>query len=281
MVNGYPANFRTVSGQVYAGGVPDQNFLKFFKNTLNGRTVISLDANVAKNIDAIVKSLKMNHVIIPIDSGSSVLTDSIKSLVRQIQSNLIDNSQPVYIHCLHGSDRTGLTVALYRVIKQNWSCDSAISDNVRWGYGNGISAATQTMWKNLICTKGANGVGVGSTNSTTTATTPATGATSGTSASGTDTGAALDDDIVSTMRDDFEMGNVPPAFAPQQSWAPDVGRETFNSGTERRKVLRRKILSDMVEDVNNNDIPEVGMFDNYGQMAGVGPVENSGIMQLL
>lgn len=258
MATAFPKNFRRVTNQIYAGGAPDQAFLEFFKNTLGGKTIISLDADVASKIAPIIKSLNMRQVVFAINSGATTITDPIKQLVRQIQQNLIDNSQPVYIHCFHGSDRTGLALALYRTIKQNLACDSAISEEVRWGYGNGISVAVQKLWKNLICAKGAD---------VATTANPAP-----------DTQPVNDDDIAEQMRDDFELGNVPPAFVPQQSWAPDIDRASANDRKNRRRTLRRKLLSDLNDD---NDIPMVGQFDNYGPMRGAGPVENSGILQLI
>ncbi|HVI41800.1 MAG TPA: tyrosine-protein phosphatase [Anaerovoracaceae bacterium] len=264
MATVYPKNFRRITGQIYAGGAPDQAFLEFFKNTLGGKTVISLDADVASQIAPIIKSLGMHQVVFPLNASATSITDPVKQLVRQIKQNLFDNSQPVYIHCLHGSDRTGFAVALYRTIKQNWACDSAISEGVRWGYGNGISVTTQKLWKNLICTKGAD-------TAMTANPTPAASTT-------TDTQPVKDDDITEQMRDDFELGNVPPAFVPQQSWAPDIDRASANDSRHRRRILRRKLLSDLNED---NDIPMIGQFDNYGPMRGAGPVENSGILQLI
>lgn len=42
---------------------------------------------------------------------------------------------PVLVHCLHGSDRTGLVVALYRVVCQGWSKQQAIEEMQDGGYG--------------------------------------------------------------------------------------------------------------------------------------------------
>ncbi|MBC7739269.1 MAG: protein-tyrosine-phosphatase, partial [Candidatus Saccharibacteria bacterium] len=39
------------------------------------------------------------------------------------------------VHCHHGADRTGLIVALYRLIAQGWSRDAAIAELIEGGYG--------------------------------------------------------------------------------------------------------------------------------------------------
>lgn len=42
---------------------------------------------------------------------------------------------PVLIHCQHGSDRTGLMCAMYRIIVQGWSKTDAIQEMTDGGYG--------------------------------------------------------------------------------------------------------------------------------------------------
>jgi protein tyrosine/serine phosphatase len=43
---------------------------------------------------------------------------------------------PVLIHCKHGSDRTGLMAAMYRVVVQGWSKDDALSEMTQGGFGD-------------------------------------------------------------------------------------------------------------------------------------------------
>jgi len=54
------------------------------------------------------------------------------------------DNQPVYVHCQHGSDRTGLMVAMYRIAIQGWSKDEAIAEMTRGDFG------FHSVWKNLV-----------------------------------------------------------------------------------------------------------------------------------
>ena len=49
----------------------------------------------------------------------------------------------VLVHCYHGADRTGLMVAMYRVIYQDWSLDAARSEMIDGGYG------FHSMWQDI------------------------------------------------------------------------------------------------------------------------------------
>ena len=42
---------------------------------------------------------------------------------------------PVLVHCKHGADRTGMVVALYRMVYQGWDRQKAIQEMRKGGYG--------------------------------------------------------------------------------------------------------------------------------------------------
>ncbi|WP_165782391.1 fused DSP-PTPase phosphatase/NAD kinase-like protein [Solilutibacter silvestris] len=53
------------------------------------------------------------------------------------------SKQPVLVHCQHGADRTGVMVAAYRVVVQDWNKEDAIREMQRGGYGY------HAIWTNL------------------------------------------------------------------------------------------------------------------------------------
>lgn len=52
-------------------------------------------------------------------------------------------NQPILVHCTHGADRTGLMMASYRVIVQNWSKEAAIAEMKQGEYEYHV------IWKNI------------------------------------------------------------------------------------------------------------------------------------
>ncbi len=51
--------------------------------------------------------------------------------------------KPLLLHCYHGADRTGLTIAMYRMIFQGWSKEDAKEELVNGGYG------FHSIWRNI------------------------------------------------------------------------------------------------------------------------------------
>lgn len=49
----------------------------------------------------------------------------------------------VLVHCYHGSDRTGIVIAMYRIVYQNWTIEQAKQEMRQGGYG------FHRIWKNL------------------------------------------------------------------------------------------------------------------------------------
>lgn len=51
---------------------------------------------------------------------------------------------PYLLHCQHGADRTGMIMAMYRIVVQGWSKEQAIDEMVNGGYG------FHSVWSNII-----------------------------------------------------------------------------------------------------------------------------------
>jgi protein tyrosine phosphatase (PTP) superfamily phosphohydrolase (DUF442 family) len=54
------------------------------------------------------------------------------------------NNLPVFVHCEHGADRTGVMAAVYRVVVCGWSKEQAIAEMRDGGF------AFSPTWKNLV-----------------------------------------------------------------------------------------------------------------------------------
>lgn len=49
----------------------------------------------------------------------------------------------VLVHCYHGADRTGVTIAMYRILRQGWTIEQAKAEMEHGGFGY------HSIWKNI------------------------------------------------------------------------------------------------------------------------------------
>jgi len=67
-----------------------------------------------------------------------------EDVVRFLQIVTDENHTPVFVHCRHGADRTGMMCAIYRIAVQGWSKDEAIEEMTKGGFG------FHRLWRNLV-----------------------------------------------------------------------------------------------------------------------------------
>jgi protein tyrosine phosphatase (PTP) superfamily phosphohydrolase (DUF442 family) len=64
-------------------------------------------------------------------------------VVRFLRAATDESKQPLFVHCRHGSDRTGMMCAIYRIVVEGWTKDQAISEMTDGGFG------FHPIWQNL------------------------------------------------------------------------------------------------------------------------------------
>ena len=123
----YISNFYKIDEDIYRCAQPDAKaFAELetigIKEVLNLRNFHS-DKGLAKNTKLALHRVKMT-------AGKSDWEKLVNAL-RIINSR----KGPIVIHCWHGSDRTGIVCALYRIIFQDWTKEAAIDELRNGGYG--------------------------------------------------------------------------------------------------------------------------------------------------
>lgn len=102
---------------------------------------------------ALLEKLKVDTVInfLPEADSTWLSTPGITQIQLPYRTNHVDDSDvlkalrtiqtaeakgPVLMHCKHGSDRTGLMAAMYRVVVQGWSKEDALNEMTQGGFGD-------------------------------------------------------------------------------------------------------------------------------------------------
>ncbi len=127
-------NFYKLDDRVYRSEQPDKKDFSELK-TLGIRNVLNF-REYHSDDDGKDSGLKLYRV--QMDAGDVTTANVVEAL------RIIRNAEgPVLIHCWHGSDRTGLISAMYRLVFQGWSKDDAIDELIHGGYGY------HSMYKNI------------------------------------------------------------------------------------------------------------------------------------
>jgi len=113
-------NLYAISDSMYRSEQPSRKAFKElelygFKTVINFRRLWN-DNRKARDTD-------LNLVHLPMRSAKLTEAEVIEAL------KAVNNAQkPVLLHCWHGSDRTGVVVAAYRTVFENWTKEDAISE---------------------------------------------------------------------------------------------------------------------------------------------------------
>jgi protein tyrosine/serine phosphatase len=121
-------NLFQMSPTLYRSALPDGGAVPLLKN-LKVTTVINFLPEADSNW---LSEPGINQVQLPYRTNHVDDADVLKTL-RAIQS--AEANGPVLMHCKHGSDRTGLMAAMYRVVVQGWSKEDALSEMTQGGFG--------------------------------------------------------------------------------------------------------------------------------------------------
>lgn len=128
-------NFRVVEeGKIYRGGQPTLAGLRLLHERYGVKTVIDL-RNEASDLAAWEEktagglSLEFRRI------AMSSLKRPSDTMIGEIEALLTDPArQPVYVHCHHGQDRTGLVIGLFRVISGRWTAAKAYDEMLASGF---------------------------------------------------------------------------------------------------------------------------------------------------
>ncbi|MBK0062641.1 MULTISPECIES: dual specificity protein phosphatase family protein [unclassified Acinetobacter] len=123
-------NFYKISPDVYRSEQPSPALIAELRQQ-QIQTVINLRS---RNDDLkVLDQHEFNLIHVPIHTWAINRTDLLK--VMQHIQNAKQNRQKVLLHCYHGSDRTGASIAMYRIVFENWSIENAVQEMKYGHYG--------------------------------------------------------------------------------------------------------------------------------------------------
>lgn len=120
-------NFAKVSETLYRGGQPDERGFRRLKE-MGVKTVVNLRS--AHSDDEHLEGMGLDYARIKMD----YLRPKDAEIAVFLKLVTSPRHQPVFVHCQHGSDRTGTMVAAYRMAVEGWENRKAIEELPVFGF---------------------------------------------------------------------------------------------------------------------------------------------------
>jgi tyrosine-protein phosphatase SIW14 len=124
-------NFHEVNRQFYRGAQPRENGVQKLA-ALGIRTIINLrgDDEQTRAEQKAAEAAGLRYFSIPLPDLSRPPGERVERVMALI--NTAEN-QPVFVHCNHGKDRTGVIAAVYRITHDGWTAERAKAEARRYG----------------------------------------------------------------------------------------------------------------------------------------------------
>lgn len=127
VINSELDNFYKVSDKLYRSEQPNSRAISEYESIGIG-AILNLRKHHTDKDEAKVSSITLNHIPM---AARNVTQEQILNALKIIKTS----DKPIVIHCWHGSDRTGVVAAAYRMVFQDWSAQQAIDEFENGGYG--------------------------------------------------------------------------------------------------------------------------------------------------
>lgn len=131
-------NFRQVNDRIYRGGQPEDDAWPALAK-LGVKTVIDLRREVEHSVadeKRMVEAAGMKYVNFPMNGFDTPTAEQMTKVL-----GLMDGTDPVFVHCKQGRDRTGTVIATWRMAREQWSNEKALGEaracGLHW-YENGM-----------------------------------------------------------------------------------------------------------------------------------------------
>lgn len=114
-----PGNLHRVDAKVWRSSQPTRQHFRGLKEEQCIGEVLCLRRWHSDKQEA--RGLKRHHVRM---NAGEIRDEDIVAALRI----MVAAEQPLLVHCFHGADRTGVVVAMYRMVVQHWPREKAIAE---------------------------------------------------------------------------------------------------------------------------------------------------------
>ncbi|TET35966.1 MAG: protein tyrosine phosphatase [Planctomycetota bacterium] len=122
-------NLHKVSDDLYRGAQADEEGMKELER-MGIKTVINLRRYHSDDDE--IKETGLRFVRFKLEASDA---PDRKDVIAYLKVMNDKDNLPAFIHCMRGSDRTGMMCAIYRIVFQGWEREEAIREWTKGGFG--------------------------------------------------------------------------------------------------------------------------------------------------
>jgi protein tyrosine/serine phosphatase len=127
-IEGLP-NLNQVDAKLFRSAQPTAQGFQEAENKLHIKTIVNL--RFFHSDIPLLKSTNLEWQVAPMNAWDI----NFKNVVAALKLvKAAEAKGPVLVHCQHGADRTGVVIAMYRILYQGWSKDMAIDEMENGGF---------------------------------------------------------------------------------------------------------------------------------------------------
>jgi len=135
------SNFHQVNSVIFRGARPEEK--DFYQLTQLGvKTIISLEEKFSEKERKLADQHRFVYIWIPFHPFFTPRKEQIDEIITLLKNPVF---QPVFVHCREGKVRTGLVIAAYRIIVENWAFEDAYKEMKKYGFKSYFF-----WWKNFL-----------------------------------------------------------------------------------------------------------------------------------
>ena len=243
---------RKITNGLYRGSAPHIPDVKWLKDNLGIKKIVSFDKHSGHIIDRVCNLLGIEHIIVPLDETRKSLLDFMKYDLKKL---LIDDG-PTYLHCFAGKDRSGFVSALFEVKYLGKNPKEAIEEAKSLGFGKDLDPAYKRMihlYEKIIMNSKSADIN---------------------NADIVSNEREYRGDNKDTYLDDSHQMSFAPYLSVTKQYPFDYVDNEINEQSPTRQNY--KLNEDGKKITHETEIPSVGQYNNSAGQTGAGPVFPSG-----
>ena len=126
-------NFVQVTPDLYRGGIPGQDGIAYLAK-IGVKTILDMETTDSEISSELESAAASGLVVMSVQLPPLALRPTHRRMDEVIAVLKDPSNYPLFVHCRHGQDRTGVAVGLYRVYVQGWTPADAYKEMIARGF---------------------------------------------------------------------------------------------------------------------------------------------------